>query len=268
MTETELPDHGIVGIRANNPSPFSLSGTNSWIIGRDPAWIVDPGPALPDHLDALTTAIGDRGGLGAILLTHDHHDHSEAVPAMRERFPGTPVAASRGAVDLLLGDGDELGPLRALATPGHAPDHLAYITGAVALTGDAVLGEGSVFIAPDPNALSSYLAALERLRELRPRLLLPGHGPVVEDPDAKLDQYIAHRLDRERRLLAALDAGRRSVDDLLDDAWSDAPAVLRPAAAVTLAAHLDKLEEEGRLPDGVERPDAYVQMLRAAGASP
>jgi glyoxylase-like metal-dependent hydrolase (beta-lactamase superfamily II) len=85
-------------------------------------------------------------------------------------------------------------------------------------------------------------------------LLCPGHGPVVEDPHAKIGEYLAHRRDRERRVIAALDDGKRSVEELLDEVWDDAPAVLRPAAAVTLAAHLDKLEEEGRLPEGVERP--------------
>jgi glyoxylase-like metal-dependent hydrolase (beta-lactamase superfamily II) len=131
---------------------------------------------------------------------------------------------------------------------------VALVAGAVCFTGDAILGEGSVFIAPDPGALSGYLAALERLRAMDLAILCPGHGPVVEDPDAKIGQYVSHRLDRERRVVAALDAGRRSVDELLDDVWDDAPAVLRPAAAVTLAAHLDKLEEENRLPEGVERP--------------
>jgi hypothetical protein len=85
-------------------------------------------------------------------------------------------------------------------------------------------------------------------------VICPGHGPIVLDPAAKLDEYVTHRLERERRLVAALDAGLRTADELLDRAWSDAPAVLRPAATVTLAAHLDKLDEEGRLPDGVERP--------------
>ena len=121
-------------------------------------------------------------------------------------------------------------------------------------SGDAVLGEGSVFIAPDPGALAAYLRGLERLRRRQLEILCPGHGPPVQDPDAKLGEYIAHRLDRERRLLAGLQAGARSVDDLLDAAWSDVPTLLRPAAAVTLAAHLDKLAEEGRLPDGVQRP--------------
>jgi glyoxylase-like metal-dependent hydrolase (beta-lactamase superfamily II) len=111
-----------------------------------------------------------------------------------------------------------------------------------------------VFVAPDPGALAGYLAALRRLRALDLDVLCPGHGPEVADPAAKLDEYVAHRLDRERRLVEALDAGGRTVEELLEAAWSDAPAVLRPAAAVTLAAHLDKLEDEDRLPDGVERP--------------
>jgi glyoxylase-like metal-dependent hydrolase (beta-lactamase superfamily II) len=217
VTRIELAEHGIVGIRAANPSPFSLSGTNSWVVGRDPAWVVDPGPALAEHLVALGDEIDKRGGLGAILLTHDHFDHSEAVPALRERFPDAPLAAARGAVDVRLRDNSDIGPLRAVATPGHAPDHLAFVTGRAALTGDAVLGEGSVFIAPDPGALSGYLAALHRLRRFDLAVLCPGHGPVVRDPAAKLDQYVAHRLDRERRLLAALEAGKRSAGELLDD---------------------------------------------------
>jgi glyoxylase-like metal-dependent hydrolase (beta-lactamase superfamily II) len=131
---------------------------------------------------------------------------------------------------------------------------VALVAGPLCFTGDAILGEGSVFIAPDAGALSGYLAALERLRDMELAALCPGHGPVVEDPRAKIGEYLAHRRDRERRVVAALEAGRRSVDELLDEVWDDAPAVLRPAAAVTLAAHLDKLDEEGRLPEGVERP--------------
>jgi glyoxylase-like metal-dependent hydrolase (beta-lactamase superfamily II) len=255
VTRLELPGRDIVGIRAANPSPFTLTGTNSWIVGRDPAWLIDPGPALAEHLDALAAEIERRGGLGAVALTHDHADHSEAVQPMRGRFPGAALLAARGDADVLLVDGSVFGPLVAVATPGHSTDHLAYLYGDVGMTGDAVLGEGSVFLYPDPGALAGYLAALERLREYRLAAVAPGHGPLVDDVEAKLTQYIEHRLDRERRLLAALAAGRRSVDELLDDAWSDAPAALRSAAAVTLATHLDKLADEGRLPDGVERPD-------------
>lgn len=259
MTRIALPEHDVVGIRAANPGPFTLTGTNSWIVGRDPAWAIDPGPALDDHLEALTSEIEARGGLGGIALTHDHPDHAEAVPSLRRRFPDAALAAARGEPTVLLTDGSRAGALEALSTPGHAPDHLAFAlhrdgAGELVFTGDAVLGEGSVFITPYPGALGSYLDGLERLRRRRIALIAPGHGPLVEDPAAKLDEYIAHRLERERRLLSALDAGRRTVDELLEDAWSDAPAALRPAAAATLAAHLDKLDEEGRLPAGVERP--------------
>ncbi len=253
----ELSDRDIVGIRAPNPGPFTLSGTNSWVAGRDPAWLVDPGPAIDEHVDALVRELEARGGLAGIALTHDHLDHSEAVGAVRERFPTAALAAARGVVDIQLREGTRFGPFSAVSTPGHAPDHMAFIFDSIALTGDAVLGEGSVFISPDPGALAGYLDGLARLRARPLEALAPGHGPLVSDPAAKLDQYIAHRLDRERRLIAALDAGLRGADELLDEVWSDAPAALRPAAVVTLAAHLDKLADEGRLPAGVERPAAW-----------
>jgi glyoxylase-like metal-dependent hydrolase (beta-lactamase superfamily II) len=153
-----------------------------------------------------------------------------------------------------LAEGDVFGPLRVVATPGHAIDHLAFVFGDVCFTGDAVLAESSVFVAPDPGALRGYLAALERLRALDLALLCTGHGPPVTDPAALLDRYLAHRRERETRLVAALEDGLRGADELLDRVWADAPASLRLAAMATLAAHLGKLAEEGRLPDGVERP--------------
>jgi len=254
MSRIELSAYDVLGIRASNPGPFTLSGTNSWIVGRQPAWLIDPGPALQDHVEALAAEILSRGGLGAIALTHDHIDHTEALSAVRERFPAAPLAGARGDVDLQLEEHSMLGPLEVIETPGHAPDHLAFVTGPVAFTGDALLGEGSVFISPDPGALAGYLQALRRLRARELEALCPGHGPPVFDAGSKLDDYVAHRLERERRLLAALDAGKRSTEELLDDVWSDAPVPLRGAATATLAAHLDKLADEGRLPEGVQRP--------------
>jgi glyoxylase-like metal-dependent hydrolase (beta-lactamase superfamily II) len=256
VTRVELPDFDVVGVRADNPGPFTLGGTNSWIVSRGPAWLVDPGPDLAEHVERLAAEIQARGGLGGIVLTHDHADHSQAVAPLRQRFPDASLAAGRGGPDVVLEDGTRFGPLEAVATPGHAPDHFALIFGSVGFTGDAVLGQGSVFIAPDPGALAGYLDALSRLRRRELELLLPGHGPAITDPAAKLDEYVAHRLDRERRLIAGIGAGARSVDELLDVAWSDVPPELRPAAAITLAAHLDKLDAEGRLPDDVQRPAA------------
>jgi glyoxylase-like metal-dependent hydrolase (beta-lactamase superfamily II) len=255
MARIELPDHDVVGIRAANPGPFTLSGTNSWIVGREPAWLIDPGPRIDEHVEALAAELAARGGLGGIALTHDHPDHAEAVPAIRARFREAVLAAVTGEVTIPLTEGMTFGPFEAVYTPGHAPDHMAFVTGQLAFTGDAVLGEGSVFIAPYPDALAAYLEGLERLRKRPLQLLLPGHGPPVDDPAAKLEEYISHRLDRERRLVAALESGRRTVDELLDAVWADVPAALRPAAAWTLAAHLDKLAAEGRLPDGMEWPE-------------
>ncbi|HEV7585392.1 MAG TPA: MBL fold metallo-hydrolase [Solirubrobacteraceae bacterium] len=249
-----LRDHDVLWLRASNSGPVTLSGTNSWVVGREPAWVVDPGPLLDEHLEALLSAIETRGGLGGIVLTHDHDDHSEAVPALLARHPA-PVAAGRGEVDVLLGEGARVGPFEAVATPGHADGHFALVAAGACFTGDAVLGEGSVFISPYPGAMAGYLRALTRLglrRDLD--VLCPGHGPPVWDPYAKLDEYVEHRLDRENRLIAALAAGRRTVAELLDAVWPDVPAGLRGLATVTLAAHLDKLADEHILPEGVERP--------------
>jgi glyoxylase-like metal-dependent hydrolase (beta-lactamase superfamily II) len=239
-------------VRAANPSPLTLDGTNTWVVGRDPAWVVDPGPALAQHVDAVAAAVTDAGGAGGIVLTHDHPDHGDATEALRDRLGGPPVAALRHPADLRPADGERLGPFTALHLPGHAPDHLVFVAGGAAFTGDAVLGEGSVFISADGGGLAAYLVGLRRLRALGLARLYPGHGPVVEDPAAKLDAYVAHRLERERRLLDALAAGARTEAALLDAAWSDAPAALRPAAALTLRAHMAKLRDEGRAPADVQ----------------
>ena len=220
-------------MRAANRSPLTLDGTNTYVVG---GWVVDPGPAESIHLEAVRKAATD--GIEGVVLTHSHADHSEGAELL-----GAPV--------LLPAGGEEVGPFRALGTPGHSADSVCLIVGRTCFTGDTVLGLGSVFIAPGEGSLSAYLDSLRRLRELDLEVLCPGHGPYVWDPAAKLDEYIAHRLERERRLVEALDSGLRSRDELLDAAWSDAPPQLRSAAALTLAAHLEKLSEEGRLPADV-----------------
>jgi glyoxylase-like metal-dependent hydrolase (beta-lactamase superfamily II) len=255
MTDAALARHDVALVRADNPGPFTLEGTNTWLVGRDPCWIVDPGPALDAHVEAVLAEARRRGGVAGIALTHDHDDHAGAADAVRAGAGGAPVAAARWAgADVRAGDGDVLGPLHVVATPGHATDHLAFVAGEVCFTGDAVLAQSSVFVAPDPGALRGYLAGLERLRAMELAVLCTGHGPPVSDPAVLLDRYLAHRRDRERRLVAALGDGLRTIDELLDRVWDDAPPSLRLAATATLAAHLDKLAEEGRLPEGTERP--------------
>jgi glyoxylase-like metal-dependent hydrolase (beta-lactamase superfamily II) len=263
-----LAEHDVELVRAANPSALTLSGTNTWLVGRDPCWVVDPGPDLGEHVAAVLVAAAARGGVGGIALTHDHADHAGAIPALVAGAGGdVAVHAARYPGAVVTGDGDAAGPLlRAIPVPGHAPDLLCFALGdAICFTGDAVLGEGSVFVAPEPGALAGYLAGLERLRARGFAVLAPGHGSLVLDADAKLAGYLDHRRDRERRLLAALDGGARTLDALLDAVWDDVPDALRLPATVTLVAHLDKLAEEGRLPDGVEdRPAWFEQIGRFA----
>lgn len=233
MPDADRHPTGVVRVRASNRSPLTLDGTNTYVVGR---WVVDPGPADSVHLDAVRAVVG--APIEGVVLTHSHADHSEGAQTL-----GVPVT--------LPGDGDHVGPFRALATPGHSADSVCLLAGRVCFTGDTVLGAGSVFISPGEGSLSAYLASLRRLRDLELEVLCPGHGPYVWNPAAKLDEYLAHRAERERRLLEALAAGKRTPDELLDAAWSEVPAGLRPAAALTLRAHLEKLGEEGRLPEGV-----------------
>src|ERR687885_882776 len=124
-----LAGHDVALLRAGNPSPLTLTGTNTWVLGRDPAWVVDPGPALAEHVEAVAAEVAARGGAGGIAITHDHADHVEGVPALRERLGRPPVAARRLAADVRLADGDAFGPLVVHAVPGHAPDHLAFVAG-------------------------------------------------------------------------------------------------------------------------------------------
>ena len=233
MQASEREPNGVVRVRAANPSPLTLDGTNSYIVD---GWIVDPGPSDPAHLQAIREAAGER--IEGVVLTHSHSDHSEGAEEL-----GAPVTLPVG--------GEEVGPFRALATPGHSADSVCLLAGRMLFTGDTVLGTGSVFIPPGEGSLSAYLDSLRRLQELDLQVICPGHGPYVWDPQAKLDEYLSHRLDRERSLLEAIDSGLRSRDELLDAVWSDAPAELRPAAALTLAAHLEKLAAEGHLPPDV-----------------
>src|SRR5271166_5206586 len=135
-----LARHDILMLRAANPSALTLTGTNTWVVGRGPAWVVDPGPLLEGHVNALFAAIDERGGLGGVVLTHDHSDHSEAVAALRKARPA-PLASGRLDPDVTLVDGLRFGPFEAIAAPGHAPDHFALIAGGACFTGDAVLGE-------------------------------------------------------------------------------------------------------------------------------
>ena len=230
---------GVVRVRADNPSPMTLDGTNTYVVM---GWVVDPGPDDEAHLSAVLDAAG--GSLEGIVLTHDHFDHAQGAPRL---------AAMSGDVPVLHpGAGDEAGPFQVVRSPGHSPDSVCLLHGHVCFSGDTVLGAGSVFVPAGGGGLVAYLEALDRLRQLELGAICPGHGPIVWEPRERIVEYIEHRLERERKVLAAIEAGARSKDEILDRAWDDAPIdtipMLRAAAAATLDAHLEKLEAEGRLP--------------------
>lgn len=237
---TEAPGHPeILRLVAPNPGPMTREGTNTYLYGADPCTVIDPGPDDDGHLGAIRAAAAERGGIGLVLLTHSHHDHAEGAHRL-------------GADVVLPSGGETLGGLRVVATPGHAPDHVSYVTGdAVCFCGDIVLGEGSSWVAPEDGALAAYMDSLRVLVGQELSLICPGHGPWVTDPAAKLAEYLEHRESRERRLLAALERGERSRRALLDEVWDDVPDELRPAAEHVMDAHLQKLDAEGRLPGGL-----------------
>lgn len=244
-------EDAVIGIRADNPSPLTLDGTNTWLVGEGDIWVVDPGPELTEHIHAVASEVSARGRIAGIALTHGHADHSAAVPLLLEALGPVPVIAGHSGH----GPGEEAGPLEVLAMPGHSRDHLAFAFGEVVFTGDAIFANSSVFISPGAGSLAGYLDALNKLSARGPSALAPGHGPVITDPAARIAEQVAHRLERERRLVEAIDAGHHSVAAILGEVWDDVPEMLLPAATVTLAAHLDKLADEERLPEGVERPD-------------
>jgi glyoxylase-like metal-dependent hydrolase (beta-lactamase superfamily II) len=231
----------IVRIVAPNPGPMTGEGTNTYLYGSDPCAVIDPGPDVAEHLDAVSVAAEERGGIGTVLLTHSHGDHAAGAKRL-------PVEA------ILPGDGEEYAGLRALATPGHAADHVCFMTAdGVCFSGDLVLGAGSTIVPPDGGSLTAYMHSLHLLQAEEPELICPGHGPWITEPAAKLAEYVEHREMRERGLLAALDRGERSRDALLAEVWDDVPEALMPAARQVMEAHLEKLAAESRLPDELKR---------------
>jgi glyoxylase-like metal-dependent hydrolase (beta-lactamase superfamily II) len=239
----------IVRVLAPNPSVRTLEGTNTWIVGRDPAIVIDPGPDLPEHLDEVARA---AGRITHVLVTHDHPDHAPGAPELARRA-GARLGAARlaGAERLRHGEVVEAGAIRVrvVATPGHTPDHLAFFvpTEGALFTGDAVLGRGTSVIDPPEGDLLRYLSSLRALVELEPRTIYPGHGPVVLDARARLEDYLRHRQEREEQILAALGDVGSTIDAIVERIYEGYPPEARELARRTVLAHLLKLEAEGRV---------------------
>jgi glyoxylase-like metal-dependent hydrolase (beta-lactamase superfamily II) len=245
-------------IVAANPGMMTGPGTNTYLVGIDEIAVIDPGPGDDAHLDAIAGCGGDR--IRWILLTHTHEDHSPGAIGLKKRT-GAEILAfdpgqGRGKVRLdgTLGDKSVIEAtefhLTALHTPGHASNHLCYLLNEerTLFTGDHVMQGSTVVISPPDGDMATYLASLERVKTLRPRLkaIAPGHGHVIDDPIGTIDSIIEHRLAREAQVLDALRArGTATIDDLVAEIYVDVAAELHPVAAKTVWAHLRKLADEG-----------------------
>jgi glyoxylase-like metal-dependent hydrolase (beta-lactamase superfamily II) len=236
-------------VLAPNPDVFTLEGTNTWIVGRDPSVVIDPGPEIASHLDEVART---AGAVGAVLVSHDHPDHAPGAAGFAERV-GAPLYAYRlpGAERLRDGATVSAGDVDVVAvhTPGHATDHVAFhVPSEDALfTGDAVLGRGTSFIGPPDGDLERYLASLRRMLELGPRTIYPGHGPIVLRAQDKLHEYLEHRAERERQILDGLADGPRTIVQLVERIYAEYPAEVHVLAGRSVLAHLLKLENEGRV---------------------
>jgi glyoxylase-like metal-dependent hydrolase (beta-lactamase superfamily II) len=248
-------------IVCRNPSSMTGPGTNTYLVGIDEIIVIDPGPDDDDHLDAIAGCGGDR--IRWILLTHTHSDHSPGAAALRERTGAEILAFDGGSdhlgnvrveVDGTLGDMDVIEAtefhLTALHTPGHASNHLCYLLNEerTLFSGDHIMQGSTVVVAPPDGDMSAYLASLERLKRLRPRLrsIAPGHGHVIDDPIGVIDDYISHRLERERQVIDALRArGSADIPQLVADVYTDVPVEMHGWARYSLWAHLRKLADDG-----------------------
>lgn len=258
MTEVASPAPGVRSVRAGNPGPMTLDGTRIYLVGGRESVLLDPGPD-EDGLEELWTELAEGTDVAVVALTHSHPDHAGGALRAAGLFD-VPLVASPRALRRLsvdgrpLRDGAELpvdggeSRLRALETPGHSPDHLCFLRpdDGVLFTGDLVPGEGSSLVGHPEGSVADCLASVDRLVELEPSLLLPGHGPDVAEAGERLAEYREHRRGRTRQVREALEAGARTVEEIRRRVYGDrVPAGLGWAAEASVRAHLVHLEELG-----------------------
>lgn len=253
----------VIRVLAPNPGPFTLEGTNTWIVGRDPSIVIDPGPDDRGHALAV---LAEADPVGAILLTHHHPDHAPAARRLADAT-GVPVRAfAPGEREVAVRDGEvvEVGGtrVRTIHTPGHTSDHVCFLLeeDELLFTGDVVLGRGTSVVDPPDGDMSAYTRSLERLLELDPSAIYPGHGPVIFTPRGRIEYYLRHRAEREAQVLAALAEGRHTAAEMVAEIYGEEiPEGMYPVAARSVLAHLLKLERGGRVArTGRHRDERFV----------
>lgn len=233
----------IRSITAPNPGPYTLDGTRTYLI--DDAIVIDPGPDIASHVDAIASAMPN---LRTIFITHRHGDHAPAAVPLKQRTNAR-IIAPRGVLDetdTIVSGGETIEGLEVIATPGHTSEHVCYLTAAGDLfTGDTILGFGTTAIFPPDGNMRDYIASLRLLRAREPKRIWPAHGPTRDDAVALIDEYIAHRLQRERQVIEALRAGAYTTAEIRQIIYPDLDPRLARAAEIQITAHLEKLKEEG-----------------------
>ena len=264
---------GIARVLAHNPSAFTYYGTQTHLIGDAEVAVIDPGPDLPEHVDALEKAIGGRR-VTAIMCTHTHRDHSPAARPLAERI-GAPIigcaplaletvgpradAAFDGdyAPDRVLADGESLEidgePVTAVATPGHTSNHLCFAYRGALFSGDHVMGWSTTVVVPPDGDMAAYMQSLDKLRQRDDRIYYPAHGPAVTKPQQYVRHLVGHRMQREKQILGLVGSEPRSIPEIVANAYPGLDPRLTAAAGGSVYAHLLDLERRGLVEQHQER---------------
>lgn len=238
-------------VLANNPGPFTGPGTNTWILddGAGSVVVIDPGPVDTKHASAIMSEVGNRK-VEAVLVTHTHSDHAPMANPLAGDLgvPAVGHAAGPGfrpEIRLLDGATYPVGSLELLVvhTPGHADDHLCFRAGNVLFSGDHIIGGSSVMV----DEMGPYLASLRKLQGTGLERLYPGHGEEMDDPEAVIEWYLAHRMQRHEEIFQAIAEGATSPSDVVEIVYADVDPSLHPLASRSVEAHVELLTEEGRI---------------------
>ena len=262
---------GIRRLVAENPSPFTLHGTGTYIIGDGEVAVIDPGPRDPAHIEALVSGLGDEV-ISHILVTHTHMDHSPGCALLREHTDAKTYAygphgagkladgvqVEEGgdmefAPDVLVKDGDVIEgrgfTVECVYTPGHTSNHICfqYVEQQALFTGDHVMGWSTSIISPPDGDMGAYLNSLEKLLERNDSVYWPTHGPSIEDPKAFVRKFIEHRLEREAQILAALKRGIGTIEKMVPEMYEGLPEFMYPAAARSVWAAIEHMVNKGEV---------------------
>jgi glyoxylase-like metal-dependent hydrolase (beta-lactamase superfamily II) len=250
-------------VLAHNPSAFTFTGTQTYLVGDAEVAVIDPGPASPNHLAAIEAAIGGRPVV-AIMCTHTHRDHSPASRPLADRVGAPIIGCAPLSIegtgleagfdpdyvpDRVLNDGEELDvdgrAIVAVATPGHTSNHLCFAFGDAVFSGDHVMGWSTTVVVPPDGDMADYMASLKKLRQRGDRILYPAHGPPVTKPSQYVRHLIGHRMQRENQILRIVGEGPRTISQIVSQAYPGLDTRLVMAAGGSALAHLVDLERRG-----------------------